>query len=218
VGARKDGLPFIVREYIGAHSLAELLHSLEARTLDDATRTSVSLVKALAAAHAKEVVHGNVRPDNILIEQDSGRVVLTNFGIAGQQEAGAGEKLAQTDEGLSDARYTSPEQLRGETATEASDIFSFGVIAYELLAGRVPEELDQLLRRCVDRSPDARPTAAELAQQLANDERAEAPLNPMQPTQRAAESFLMRAAVIGGIVIMAFGAAVAYWLYEHYSQ
>ena len=213
VGKRKDGLPFIVREYIGAHSLAESLRSLDLRTLDDATRTIVSLAKALAAAHAKGIVHGNVRPDNILIEQDSGRVVLANFGIAGQQE-----KLTPVDEALSDARYTSPEQRRGEAATAANDIFSFGAIAYELLAGRGPTELDQLLQRCVDNNPDARPTAEELVQQLAKDELTDAPLNLVQPTQRAAESFLMRAAVFGGAVIMTIGAAVAYWVYEHYSQ
>jgi serine/threonine protein kinase len=183
------------------------------------------LAKALAAADAKGVVHGNVRPDNVLIERDSGRVVLTNFGIAGTQEAGP----------ASDARYTSPEQLRGETATGASDIFSLGALAYELLTGclpyegsspldmrsvrsDVPEELAQLLQGCVDNNPDARPAAEELVRQLASDERTEAPLDLMQPTQRAAEAFMMRVAVVSGLVIMAIGAAVSYWLYEHYTQ
>jgi serine/threonine protein kinase len=208
VGKRKDGLPYIVKEYIGAHSLAELLRSLEVRSVDESTRTIISLAKALAAADAKGIVHGNVRPDNILVERDSGRIVLTNFGVSGQQEA---------DAGLGDARYTSPEQLRGEASTAATDIFGLGVIAYDLLTGKVPEELGQRLRRCVDNNTDARPTAGELVRQLASDERTIAPLNLMQPTQRAAESFLMRVAVVSGLVIMAIGAAVAYWLYQHYS-
>jgi serine/threonine-protein kinase len=208
VGKRKDGSPYIAQEYIGAHSLTDVLQSSEVHTVDESTRTIISLAKALAAADAKGIVHGNVRPDNILIERDSGRVVLTNFGIVGQQEA---------DAGLSDARYTSPEQLRGKAATAATDIFSLSVIAHELLTGSVPEQLGQLLRRCVDNHPDARPTAGELVRQLASDERTEAPLDLKQPTQRAAETFLMRMAVIGGVVIMALGAAVAYWLYQHYS-
>jgi eukaryotic-like serine/threonine-protein kinase len=205
VGERNNGLAYFVQEYLGGHSLADVLHGSEVRTADESIRTIASIAKALAAAHAKGIAHGNVRPGNVLIEQDSGRVVLTNFGIAGVQE------------GSSDACYASPEQVRGETATEASDVFSLGVLAYELLADHVPEELAQLLRRCVDNNPDARPTAEELVRQLANDERTEGSPDSMRRAQRAVESSLMRAAVIGGLVIMAIGAAVAFWLYVHYS-
>jgi len=244
VGERKDGLPYIAQEYIGGRSLADVLRSSEVRTVDDSTRTITSLAKALAAAAAKGIVHGNVKPDNVLIEQDSGRVVLTNFGIVGQQEAkDAVGKLTRGREGFSDARYASPEQLRGETASGSSDIFSLGVLAYELLTGRipyegsapldirsvradVPEELAQLLRRCVDNNPDVRPAAEELMRHLANDGRSEAPpkVLPKVPkastrlTQRAVESSLMRVAVVAGLVIMATGAAVGFWLYMHYSQ
>lgn len=209
LGKRKDELPYIVQEYIGGRTLADVLHSSQVRTVDDSTRTIVSLAKALAAAHEQDIVHGNVRPDNILIEQDSGRIVLTNFGLIGEP--------AQAEDSIN-ARYTSPEQLRGEAPIKATDIFSLGVLANELLIDRTPEEFAPLLRRCLDANTDARPTAEELVRQLAKDERNEAPQDLMQPTQRAAETVMMRAAVVGGIVIMAIGAAVAYWLYEHYTQ
>jgi len=209
VGKRKDGLPYIAQEYIGGRSLVDVLHSSDVRTVDDSTRTIASLAKALVAAAAKGIVHGNVCPNNVLVEQDSGRVVLTNFGIVGQ--------FTQTDTGLSDECYASPEQLRGEAVTAASDIFSLGVLANELLTDRVPEEFAQLLRTCVDNNPDARPTAEELLRQIAIDERTEVPQDLMQPTQRAAELFMMRVAVVSGIVIMAIGAAVAVALYLHYS-
>jgi serine/threonine protein kinase len=209
-GKRKDGLPYFLQEYVGTHSVAKILCSEDSRTIDDSIRTIASLAKALEAAHAKGIVHSNVRPENILVERDSGRIVLTNFGIAGQ--------AARIEEGLSDSRYVSPEQRHGDSATSASDIFSLGVLANELLDDGAPEELAQLLRKCIGSNPNSRPTASELALHLTRDERIEAPQDLEQPTQRAAESVMMRAAVVGGIVIMAIGAAVAYWLYEHYRQ
>jgi serine/threonine protein kinase len=210
VGKRDDGLPYFVQEYIGGRSLADVLRDPEVRAADDSLRTIASLAKALAAAHANGIVHSHVRPENILVEQDSGRIVLTNFGIVGQ--------VPRADTASHFSRYTSPEQNRDEPSTASSDMFSFGVLANELLGDRAPDELVQLLRKCTDNDAHERPTANELVLHLSRDEHIEAPKDLMQPTQRAGELVMMRAAVVGGIVIMAIGAAVAYWLYEHYTQ
>jgi serine/threonine-protein kinase len=222
VGERADGLPYIAQEYICGRSLADLLHSSEVRTVSESTRIVASLAKAVAAAHAQRAVHCDVKPSNVLIQRDSGRVVLMNIGIG-------------------------PEDVRGEPTTEANDVFRLGVLAYELLTGRgpyegsvplepahaqifaepldlrsvrtdVPEALAQLLKRCLDKNSDERPTAKGLARQLARDEHTELTLDSMRLTQRAVESSLMRVAVISGLVIMAIGAAVGLWIFAHYGQ
>jgi len=212
VGERPDGLPYIVHEYIGGLSLADLLTGTELPSVDESTRIIVSLAKALAAALVKGIVHRDVVPRNVVIEQDSGRVVLTNFEAVGPKEEGS----APSPELLS--RYVSPETLSGDAVTAASNIFSLGAIADELHAARGPKEFGQVLRRCVDTNPTQRPTAEEVVRQLTIDAPAEVPLNPVPPTQRAAESSLMRVAVIAGLLIMALGAAVGFWVYDYYSQ
>jgi serine/threonine-protein kinase len=205
-GDRPDGLPYVAQEYIGGESLAALLLRSERRIQDESARMIASLAKALAAAQDKAIIHGAVNPGNVFIERDSGRLVLTDFGIAGLRTIGK------------DARYTSPEQLRGETATAASDIYSLGVIASELAADNESEEHAELLKQCLDENPDARPSAQALVQELVGHERTAERLDLNQPTQQAAEKSLMRVAVIAGLIIMAIGAAVGFAVYAHYSE
>ncbi len=216
VGERADGLPYVAQEYIGGRTLADLLRSSDIRTVEESVRILASLAKALAAVADKRIVHGNIKPANVFIEQDTGRVVLTDCGF-------------------------------GETATGAGAIFSVGAIGYELLTGRepyegtvrhesipavdyagppdirssrpeVPEPIAQLLKRCVQKNPDERPSAGELVRNLADDKHSEPPRDSTRLTQRAVESSLMRVAVIAGLVFMAMGAAVGLWLFVHYSQ
>jgi len=195
VGQLTNGIPYIAQEFIEGRTLAEVLSIEGARDAAHCRRIVTDLAGALAAADSRRVIHRDVRPANVLIERDTGRVVLTDFGIAGLQEAGraAQPRLTRDGEKLGDPRYASPEQIRGEALTPASDIYSLGVTAYELLtlrgpydpeqdlvrahvgsqpidlaqsAAAVPADLAHILRRCLAKRPEDRPTAAELVRLL----------------------------------------------------
>ena len=155
------------------------------------------MASALAAAHENGIVHRDVKPDNVVRERDSDRVVLTDFGIAGILETGTETITRLTQEGqlLGDPRYMSPEQLLGEAITDESDVYSLGIMGYELLTLKTPYEgttsvqlvtahlkkepiplirlrpdvdprLAELLERCLSKNPRHRPRASEVAKAL----------------------------------------------------
>jgi serine/threonine protein kinase len=99
------------------------------------------VASALAAAHKIGILHRDVRPDNILRADESGRHYLCDFGLSGVLETGADtqeSRLTRTGEILGSPAYISPEQLEGETLTDRSDIYSLGILAHQLLTGHPP--------------------------------------------------------------------------------
>ena len=130
--------PFIVMEYVDGEDLATILRRNGSLPPAQATRISASVARALAAAHARGIVHRDVKPGNVLIGRD-GRVKVVDFGIA-RAIAEAQTTLPGTT--LGSVHYFSPEQARGEQATEASDQYSLGIVLYEALTGTRPWEGD----------------------------------------------------------------------------
>ncbi len=131
--------PCIVMEYIDGQNLADAL-SAGMVTDDIARQVLTEVASALAAAHAKGIVHRDVRPANVMWDAQRKRAVLTDFGIAGVLEEGgeAVTKLTRAGQVLGDPSYTSPEQLLGEPLTGATDVYSLAVMGYQLLAGEGP--------------------------------------------------------------------------------
>jgi serine/threonine-protein kinase len=127
--------PFIVFEYLGGGSLADRLTQGRPPTAD-ALSWIDQAAKALDAAHARGVLHRDVKPGNLLFDE-TGNVHITDFGIA---RATDDASLTSTGTLLGSAGYLSPEQARGEPATEASDLYALAVVAFELFAGRRPFE------------------------------------------------------------------------------
>jgi eukaryotic-like serine/threonine-protein kinase len=136
-GTDADG-PYIVMELVDGEDVATLLARNGPLPPRQAARLAAEVAHALGAAHARGIVHRDVKPGNILVSAD-GRVKVTDFGIA---RAWADARLTLPGVTLGSVHYFSPEQALGEQATEASDIYSLGIVLYELLTGRRPWEGD----------------------------------------------------------------------------
>ncbi|HET6329015.1 MAG TPA: bifunctional serine/threonine-protein kinase/formylglycine-generating enzyme family protein [Planctomycetaceae bacterium] len=143
----QDGIPFIVMEYLEGQSLDQILEQCHQRLPDDLITKFVDEIgAALRSAHGKNVIHRDLKPQNVLLvdtnDCDDGgqllkRFVLVDFGIASKIDAKA-TMLNATLAGLGTPEYRSPEQLDKLDVTPSTDIYTFGVVLYELLAGRVP--------------------------------------------------------------------------------
>jgi serine/threonine-protein kinase len=130
--------PFIVMDYVDGEDLATLLRRTGPLTPSQSARIASEVARALAVAHSRGIIHRDIKPGNILLAHD-GRVQVADFGIA---RAIAEAQMTLPGTTLGSVQYMSPEQARGEPATERSDIYSLGVVLFEMLAGRRPFEGD----------------------------------------------------------------------------
>ncbi len=129
-----DGQPYLVMRLMRGDSLDHRLAQGRLATQDEA-RILERIASALDAAHDAGITHRDVKPGNILLD-DQGNAYLTDFGIARLMEAST--MLTQAGVSLGTPAYMSPEQTRGEALTPASDVYSLGVVAFEMVCGRVP--------------------------------------------------------------------------------
>jgi len=132
--------PFIVMEYVDGHTLADELKRRGRLPPAEVVGIGVQVCSALEAAHAAGLVHRDIKPQNILLRPD-GRVKIADFGIARSLAATRHTEIGTI---LGTAAYLAPEQARGEAVTPAADIYSLGVVLYELLTGRTPFDADTL--------------------------------------------------------------------------
>jgi len=136
VGER-DGLAYIVMAIVGGGNLAMLLTSEPRQPIDEVRRLLAEVADALAYAHLRGVIHRDIKPDNILLDESSGRAMVTDFGIARAIEASS--RLTVTGIAVGTPAYMSPEQAVGDREIDGrSDIYSLGVLGYQMLAGRLP--------------------------------------------------------------------------------
>src|SRR5262245_56602156 len=127
-----DKAPVLVMEFIEGESLTA--YTREAQPRETLLQVASQIADALAAAHAKRIIHGDLKPENILV-RDDGLVKILDFGLArmvNTENIASGGILAGT------LLYMSPEQVRCEPLTAATDVFSFGIVLFELAAGRHP--------------------------------------------------------------------------------
>lgn len=138
---RAHGFLYIASEFVDGRNLWELLRDEGPMGIDQALDVVADVASALSLAHDNGIIHRDIKPENIMITRDDGVVKLLDFGIAKDLNA----SLALTMKGtyIGTPAYSSPEQIQGAAITPQSDIFSLGVILYELVTGEVPFKGDK---------------------------------------------------------------------------
>ena len=188
---QEDGFPYLVTELLKGMTLRQ---KLAAGALPEslAIEYADQLVQGLAAAHDEGIVHRDLKPENVFVTTDD-RVKILDFGLAKLAPSNSrGETEAGTEEALGTPAYLSPEQVRGQSVDQRTDLFAVGALLYEMLGGRRPflgetsaetmaailgqnpptipgtrVDLDRIVRRCLEKDPSARyPSARDLALQL----------------------------------------------------
>ncbi len=134
-----DGMLYLVMGYVQGEPLSARMRQGRASGLVEARRIGAEIADALDHAHGRGVVHRDVKPDNILIDDETGRAMLADFGIA--KAKGAGTAVTQAGGVIGTPAYMSPEQAAGREDLEGrSDLYSLGVVLYALIAGKPPFE------------------------------------------------------------------------------
>ncbi len=136
-----DGHPYIVFEYVEGETLKQRIDRLDRLPVDEAAAYGIEIGRGLAIAHARRLVHRDVKPQNVLIDRE-GRAKVTDFGIALSLES---DGLTKTGRVLGTTDYVSPEQAMGQEVDARSDIYSLGILLYEMITGRVPFEAETLV-------------------------------------------------------------------------
>jgi len=179
-----DGRHFLSMEYIKGEELSSLLRRIGRLPADKAIEISRQLCAGVAAAHSKGVLHRDLKPANVMIDEN-GNVRVTDFGLAGLEE-----EIRKEDDRAGTPAYMSPEQLAGAELTTKSDIYSLGLLLYEIFTGKkafeaptlgklldlrkssttptTPSSLvpnidplvERVILRCLEKDPDARPASA----------------------------------------------------------
>jgi serine/threonine-protein kinase len=168
IDAGEDGgRPYIVFEYVEGETLKQRIDRLGRLPLDEAAAYGIEVGRGLQAAHARRLVHRDVKPQNVLIDPE-GRAKVTDFGIAQQLEQ---DGLTRTGRVLGTTDYVSPEQAMGQPVDDRSDIYSLGVLLYEMLTGDVPFQAENLvgvaMKHVNERMPDVQRRRPEVSAALA---------------------------------------------------
>jgi serine/threonine-protein kinase len=129
-----DGMPYIVFEYVPGETLKERIRRFGRLDIPEALAYAIEISRALAVAHDRGIVHRDVKPQNVLVDEE-GSAKVTDFGIARTLDQ---EGLTADGRVLGTTDYVSPEQALGHAVTGQSDIYSLGIVLYEMLTGEVP--------------------------------------------------------------------------------
>ena len=164
-----DGLPYLVMGYVRGETLSARLRREGRLPAGEARRLLADVAEALDHAHRHGIVHRDVKPDNILIDDESGRALLTDFGVA--KASAGGQTMTQAGGVVGTPQFMSPEQVTGAADLDGrSDLYALGVTGYLMVCGRLPFEgptQEVLLRRLSQDAPPLRQAAPDAPEDLA---------------------------------------------------
>ena len=198
VGELANDIPYLVMQYVEGRAMSERLETDGPLDVLTAKRVLGEVASALVAAHRKGIIHRDIKPANILWDDETGRALVTDFGIAAVLERGDerdATRITHTGMAIGTPAYMSPEQFLAEPITAKTDIYSLGLLGYELLVGEGPyqissprevmaahlrdvprhlsslradvdAELERLLENCLAKDPAQRPSAADVEGRL----------------------------------------------------
>ena len=240
-GQLPDGRHYYVMDRLPGRSLAQYLRALKTRDLNTLSQLFEDILTGLSAAHAAKIVHRDLKPDNIFVVEEPGTrptAVLLDFGIAkllAMPEVASPQ--TRTGAVLGTPYYMAPEQFRSAQVDARADLYAFGVILYEVFAGRVPfaadsyidlvnkhlseppprppsfdkipQRLEKLIMRLLSKKPDERPPTAEaVLQEISAIRRGEAPTD--ERAKLAARRVRWPWAIAATVVVAAGAAAVVF--------
>lgn len=153
-----NGKYFIVMEYVDGRTLKSLIKKRGALTLPEVVDIMLQLTSAIAHAHESYIIHRDIKPQNVMILED-GRVKITDFGIAMALNS---NEITQTNSVMGSVYYMPPEQANGNGSTTKSDIYSLGILMYELVTGKVPFKGDSAVEIAIKQIKDKIPSICEM--------------------------------------------------------
>jgi hypothetical protein len=235
--------PYLVMQFVDGPTVEQMILSEDVMPELTARAVVGEVATALAAAHARGVLHRDIKPSNIVIDRETGETMVVDFGISAALRAGAltnAEEITLDGVAPGTPAYMSPEQAAARDLTDRSDVYSLGVVAFELLTGRKPFQADApegymaahlqqpppdlrayrpdvdpffagLVNRCLNKNPSARPAAAALARAILR--RTREPVEWPPPGLRRMRSTGWRLlGSLGAAATAAVTFAVALWL------
>ncbi|ADB48454.1 protein kinase domain-containing protein [Conexibacter woesei] len=162
------GRPYIVFEYVEGETLKERIRRLGQLPIGEAVAYAIEIARALGAAHARHIVHRDVKPQNVLIDEE-GSAKVTDFGIARTLDE---DGLTQDGRVLGTTDYVSPEQALGHPVGGQSDLYSLGIVLWEMLTGSVPfrgeNQVAVAMKHVREEIPDVRELRPEVSASLAS--------------------------------------------------
>ncbi len=140
-----EGRPYMAMELLHGEPLSEVMDSGQPLPVRDVVIMGIQLARALDYAHAHGIVHRDIKPGNIVRLRGTNTIKVTDFGIAHMESAGSGEQRTRVGDVLGTPQYMSPEQTQGEKLDGRSDLFSAGIVFYQMLTGQRPFQGDSLV-------------------------------------------------------------------------
>ena len=153
-----DGKYYIVMEYVEGKTLKSLIKKRGGLTLPEVIDIMTQLTSAIACAHDSNIIHRDIKPQNVLIKED-GIVKITDFGIAMALNS---NELTQTNSVMGSVHYLPPEQANGKGATLKSDIYSLGIVMFELLTGQLPFKGDNAVEIAIKQMKNQIPSVCSI--------------------------------------------------------
>ena len=161
-----SGVPYISMEYLEGVTLKDLIRQKGALPLGVGLRIAKQMCNGLEAAHAQGVVHRDIKPQNMLIMPETGELKIMDFGIARRSEVKSGEGMTSTGMVMGTPDYMPPEQAEGQAAEFRSDIYSLGVVFFEIFTGRLPFSGDTIMKVVLAHMQQAPPAPRSLNPKL----------------------------------------------------